>query len=60
MAVTKAQAEAAKKYQATNTKLMSIRLNLNTDQDIIKKLEEVGSKQGYIKELIRNDIASQK
>ena len=56
MGASKAQAEATKKYQEANTKLMSIRLNFNTDQDIIKRLEGVGSKQGYIKGLIRKDI----
>lgn len=53
---TEAQARATKKYQAKNTKMMTIRLNLNTDADIIAKLESVESKQGYIKELIRKDM----
>lgn len=54
--VTKAQQRATAKYQAANTKLFSIRLNLNTDSDIIKRLKEVENKQGYIKNLIRADI----
>lgn len=53
---TEAQIRATKKYQEKNTRLMSIRLNLNTDADIIAKLESVDSKQGYIKELIRKDM----
>lgn len=53
---TKAQQAASKRYQESNTRLMSIRLNLKTDADIIRRLEEVESKQGYIKELIRKDI----
>ena len=56
MKTTKAQAAATKRYQEKNTKLMTIRLNLNTDQDVINRLEEVDSKQGYIKRLIREDI----
>ncbi len=32
-------------------------LNRKTDADIIAKLETVSSKQGYIKRLIREDIA---
>lgn len=32
-------------------------LNRKTDADILQKLSEVESKQGYIKELIRKDIA---
>lgn len=55
---SKAQAEAVKRYQDKSTRLMSIRLNLNTDADIIRRLEEVDSKQGYIKELIRRDMAA--
>ena len=53
---TKAQAQASKKYQEKNTRLMTIRLNLNTDMDIIERLNQVESKQGYIKKLIREDI----
>jgi len=53
---SKAQTEAVKRYQDKTTRLMSIRLNLNTDTDIIRRLEEVDSKQGYIKELIRKDM----
>ena len=32
-------------------------LNHNTDRDVIEKLSSVPSKQGYIKTLIREDIA---
>lgn len=54
---TEAQARATAKYQKNNTRMFAIRLNLNTDADIINRLEEVKSKQGYIKQLIRADIA---
>ena len=57
MKTTEAQARATKKYQKNNTRMFTIRLNLNTDMDIIEKLEQVESKQGYIKQLIRADIA---
>lgn len=53
---TKAQAKATKKYQEKNTKLLQIRLNYNTDGDILEKLEQVESKAGYIKALIRADM----
>lgn len=56
---SKAQTEAVKRYQDKTTRLMSIRLNLNTDGDIIRRLEQVESKQGYIKELIRRDMAAE-
>lgn len=51
-----AQKKATKKYDAANTVQVRLKLNLNTDQDILARLEEVESKQGYIKELIRRDI----
>lgn len=51
-----AQKEATKRYQQKTTRVYNIRLNLNTDGDIIRRLEEVGSKQGYIKDLIRKDL----
>jgi hypothetical protein len=34
-----------------------LKLNLKTDADILEKLESVGNRQGYIKELIRKDLA---
>jgi len=37
-----------------------LQLNIKTDTDILKKLEEVPNKQGYIKALIREDIAESK
>lgn len=58
MKATKAQLKATAKYQKANTKSYVIRLNLNTDADIIAKLESVDNKQGYIKKLIRSDLNS--
>ena len=57
MKATKAQLKATAKYQKKNTRMFTLRLNLNTDMDIINKLEQVENKQGYIKQLIRTDIA---
>ena len=34
-----------------------LKLNTINDSDIIGRLEKTGNKQGYIKELIRTDIA---
>lgn len=56
MKTTEAQKRATAKYQEANTRLFSLRLNYNTDQDIIDRLNQVESKAGYIKELIREDI----
>ncbi len=44
------------KYDEQNTKQIKLKLNTNTDKDILDKLESVTNKQGYIKELIRKDI----
>ena len=49
---------ATKKYDAANTVQIKLKLNLKTDADVIEKLNAVDSKQGYIKELIRRDIAN--
>lgn len=53
---TKAQIKASNKFNKHNTKSIILKLNFNTDADIIKKLEHVPSKMGYIKKLIREDI----
>ena len=51
-----AQMRANKKYDAENTVQINLKLNLNTDADILQKLNEVDNRQGYIKDLIRKDI----
>lgn len=48
--------EAKARYDAKNTKQYRLKLNLNTDTDIINKLADVDNMQGYIKELIRRDM----
>ena len=47
------------KWQQKNTTIMPIRLNHNTDKDILKHLETKESKAGYIKDLIRKDMEEQ-
>ena len=51
-----AYTKAARKYNEANTVAVHLKLNKNTDADVIQRLNEVESKQGYIKELIRKDI----
>lgn len=51
-----ADSEAKKKWIKENTTRICIKLNNNTDKDILQKLETVDSKQGYIKECIRKAI----
>lgn len=53
---SEAQKRASAKYDAGNTTRLYIKLNNGTDADILKKLDEVPNKQGYIKDLIRKDI----
>ena len=49
--------EAKKKWDKENTFRIVLKLNRNTDKDILTKLDEESSKQGYIKSLIRKNIA---
>lgn len=44
------------KYKKNNTKQIALRLNYNTDADILEKLSTEENTQGYIKGLIRADI----
>lgn len=47
---------ATAKYDAENVKKVTFKFNLKTDADILKHLETIGNKQGYIKDLIRADM----
>ena len=51
------QAKATQKYQKNVLERHSFNLNRNTDQDIIEHIANIGNLQGYLKMLIRNDIA---
>lgn len=57
---SEAKLRANSKSNKINTKMICVRLSYNTDADIIKKLDEVDSKMGYIKELIRKDIQTKR
>lgn len=48
---------ATAKYNKTNTTQVALILNKKTDQDILDHLAMQPSKMGYIKQLIRDDIA---
>lgn len=54
--MTEAQKRASKKYDAKNTRTFTIKLNYNTDADVISYLETVDNVQGLIKALIRRHI----
>lgn len=55
--MAKSHSIAQAKYDSTHCKCYTLKMNLETDSDIIEKLSNVESKQGYIKQLIREDIA---
>ena len=59
MKSTEAQKKAAAKYDKVNTRLIQLKLNKKTDADILDHLDSLSNKQGYIKELIRKDMAGQ-
>lgn len=54
---TDAKKKASLKYDADNTKQIKMKLNKKTDADILAHLAEKDNVQGYIKQLIREDLA---
>ena len=48
--------EAKRRWDAENTTQIRLKLNKKTERDILERLDSVGNKQGYIKELIRKDL----
>ena len=52
----KAKRKRNAEYNEANTIRMTLRLNNNTDADVIEKLKSVPSRTEYIKALIRADI----
>ena len=54
--VKESQLRAGAKYDKANTKGLYLKLNIKTDADIIQRLEKEENKQGYITQLIRDDL----
>ena len=54
--MTEAQKKATAKYDKNNTRIYSLKLNTNTDKEIIEVLDNTGNVQGFIKGLIREYI----
>lgn len=54
--MTEAQKKATAKYDRNNTRIYSLKLNTNTDKEIIEVLDSTGNVQGFIKGLIREYI----
>lgn len=53
-------AAAVKKWQSVHVKRYGFPVMIDTEPEIIQKLESVPNKSGYIKALIRADIAKEK
>lgn len=60
MPSSEAQIRASVKYNKNNTRLITMRLMLSSDADILSYLDSLPNKQGYIKNLIRADMARAK
>jgi len=55
--MTTEAAKAAKaRYDAKTARYISLKLNTNTDKDLIEHLAAQENVQGYLKRLIREDI----
>ena len=52
--------KARARYDKENTRHIKFKLNLKTDADILAKLDAEPNTQGYVKRLIREDIAREK
>ena len=50
---------AQKDWERKHTRTIGIKLNRNTDADILAKIESMNSYASYIKNLIRADIAKE-
>jgi len=53
---TEASKAAKARYDAKTAKYISLKLNSNTDAELIRHLEQQQNIQGYLKELIRRDM----
>lgn len=53
MKTSEAQRRAVARYDAANTLRISIKLNRNTDADLVKALEASDNKQQLIKDAVR-------
>ena len=51
------QAEYQARHDKECTRRLSCKLNIKTDADILSWLDQLPNKQGYVKQLIRDDIA---
>ena len=54
--ISEAKKKAQLRYDKENTKQIILKLNTKTDADVLGKLESVGNKQGYLKDLVRDNL----
>ena len=59
MSTKEAQTRAKVKWRAMAVKVLRVDLHKENDADIIQKLDDVPNKAGYVKGLIRDDIAKE-
>ena len=60
MSIPEKKLTPQQKYDKANAKVYTIKVIRSTENDIIQKLDEQKNKAGYIKSLIREDIAQKK
>ena len=54
--VSEAKKAAKARYDAKTAKYISLKLNVNTDADLIELLQHQENVQGFIKDLIRKEL----
>ena len=57
---SESQKRASAKYDKANTVGFYMKLNTKTDADIISHLQQQANRMGYVKKLIRDDMAKTK
>ncbi len=60
MSISEKNLSPQQKYDKANAKVYTIKVIRTTESDIIQKLDGEKNKAGYIKSLIRKDIAEAK
>ena len=60
MSIAEKSLSPQQRYDKANAKVYTIKVIRTTESDIIQKLDAENNKAGYIKSLIRKDIAEEK
>lgn len=56
--VRESQLRASKKYNEKNCRVITMKLSKIYDKDVLDRLDSVDNRQGYVKALVRKDLAS--